>query len=70
MTDNSITRFAEICAFYQRESARRYAAAMWEMENGGLSRVAFQQEVAAVDAFEARLRLFQLIGADFLLSVA
>lgn len=63
MPDNSIIRATtEMCVFFQKESARRYSAAAWEMENGALSRVAMQQEWAAQESFEARIRLFQLVG--------
>ena len=50
------------CIFFQNESARAYAAAMWEYEHGALSRTGMAQERAAHFANEARLRLDQLIG--------
>jgi len=63
MPNNSIVKSTiNWCIFYQKESARRYAVAQWEMANGALSRATMQQETAANEASEARIRLSQLVG--------
>lgn len=44
----------EIVLFLQKESARQYAAARWEIENGSISRTIMLQECAAQTATLAR----------------
>ncbi len=52
----------KMCIFWQSESARAYAAARWEYENGALSRTPAAQERAAEFAREVEIRLSQLVG--------
>lgn len=52
------------CIFFQNESARAYAAAMWEYKHGAVSRTGAAQERAAYLADEARVRLERLIGVS------
>ena len=52
----------KMCIFWQNESARAYAAARWEYENGALSRTPAAQERAAEYAREVEVRLSQLVG--------
>lgn len=64
MADKSIVdATTKNCIYWQNESARAYVAAQWEYEHGALSRTPAIQQRAAEFAFEAQIRLSQLIGA-------
>lgn len=45
----------EIAIFLQKESARQYDAARWEMENGSRSRTIMLQERAAATFAQIRI---------------